>query len=226
MSRNCRPRWTNPREVAARRTMAERKLDLADAQARRAPRRSSSAPRSRTRPQPGNKLLSPPARARAARKAARAPRCPQRADQRPRDALRETEASSHSLCERGDGQVAARSRAAARGRRRDRRHRAAALPATRRARRLTGPGPCRGAAGAGRRRPPPPRRRRCGRASRRPRRSPPRPETRCAAAPRSSPIRASSSRAATRIGQRFIHPPSQAAGRWAAAEPSPSSCVP
>ena len=187
----------------------ERELDLADAATRSARRRSSSAPRSRTRPQPGSTLPSPPETgARCPESGSRDLDAPEHADEAPGDALRQTEASPHPLRERGDGQVAVRAQqrlevAGEIGVTQQQRP-----PATQRALRLTGLGPCRGAAGAGQLRPPPQRPRRCGRASRRPRRSLPRPGTHLAAAPRSS--RSSPPRLEPGRGSSAVHPPAVA----------------
>ena len=92
VSRSCRARWTNPPRS---RPVARWPSGSSTSRTRRpdAPRRSSSGPRSRTRPRAGRHAPVPPRRARAVPKAARAPRYPQRADQLPGDALREPEAS-------------------------------------------------------------------------------------------------------------------------------------
>jgi len=95
-----------PAEVAARRTMAQRKLHLADAQSRprgvdRHPHLAAEAGRNREARRPCRSRERALSRKRLAHLDAA-----ERADQTPGHMLRQTEASPHSFSKSGDGQIA------------------------------------------------------------------------------------------------------------------------
>ena len=184
--------------VPPSRPVVEVELDLLDREARPEERRSSSAPRSRTRGEreaggAGPSAQEPLARQRLARRLAR----PQ-ADERAADALGDPEAPADPATERRDREVGVATRRAGAATRAGRRRQRSSGPggAARSPAESASPFPSRSSAEHRRRRPPP-RARRCGPRSRRRRRSPRRRESRAAARrpsrrsapPRSAPRR-------------------------------------
>ena len=136
-SSSWRPRWRNPREVAAGGAVAQRQLDLLDPEAGaggvdRHPHLAAEPGREREARRPCRRRERALARERLrALEAASAP------DQRAGAALGDAEAAALLLGERRDREVGAVLERAARGRRRGRRRRAAARPARPRARRAS-----------------------------------------------------------------------------------------
>ena len=193
-------------DVAARRAVLERELDLLDLEpgpdgVDRHPRLDPEAHRerehgcARTRRQPslpGERL----ARSEAAAEA----------DQRPRRLLRKPEAAPRARRERGDRELGLRAPRAGAGRHGCRRRRAAAARARAGARRASAPDPCRAGRAGSRGRRPPRRPLPFGRASRRRRSRSRRPGNCSRSASIVRPIRPSSSRAATRIVSRSLTP--------------------